>query len=157
MKTSSEIDATLRLLAEAEPPAGLERRIHARLATPRKGFTPIHTWSAAAVAASVAISAATLSPAIRRVVLHQDQRLVVAPIAAPISPNPGFGPASGKITTPSVAPIAPIRLGPGRGHPRSVHRGASHGLSRTTIPQAIVARSHLSAVATSSVGAPATH
>jgi hypothetical protein len=161
MKTRSEIDATLRLLAEAQPPAGMERRIHARLATPRKGFTPIHTWSAAAVAASVAISAAALSPAIRRVALHQGQPLVVSPIAAPIprtsGANAGFGAASGKIMTPSVVPIAPAQLGTGRGHPRSVHRVTSHSPARTTVPQAIAARSHLSAVATSSMAAPAAH
>ena len=72
MTTHSEIDETLRRLGSVEPPPGLKRRLNLRLQTPRSRFSSsmIQTLAACGVAASVALSAVALNPALRSVVFH---------------------------------------------------------------------------------------
>ncbi len=73
MSIHSEIDETLRLLGSVEPPPGLERRVNLRLQiSPQPFFHPDQAFYAAcALAASVALSAVALNPALRSLVFHQ--------------------------------------------------------------------------------------
>ena len=80
MSTHSEIDETLRLLGDVEPPLGLESRVKMQLETPHRGFalsvSKFRIWAVGALAASVALSAAVLNPALRDK-MFQDRKSVV--------------------------------------------------------------------------------
>ena len=72
MSVHSEIDDTLRRLGSVEPPSGLERRVNLRLQNSRRRFsvTVTRTIAACALAASVALSAVVLNPALRSRAFH---------------------------------------------------------------------------------------
>ena len=82
MSIHSEIDETLRRLGSVEPPSGLERRINLRLQIPRKRFSVsmIQAFSACALAASVALSAVALNPALRSLVFHHHASAQSVPV-----------------------------------------------------------------------------
>jgi hypothetical protein len=123
MSVRSEIDETLRLLGNAQPPPGLERRVNLRLQSPRSHFSIIQAFSALALTASVAISAVALNPALRRLVFHQHSgsqatRAVAAPrVVAPAAG--GFGTASAVHVPVEPVPVQPTPVNQGRGHSRS--------------------------------------
>jgi hypothetical protein len=126
MKTESQIDATLRILGGVQPPPGLEERVRARLEAPRRSPRTIHFVSAAALAASVAISMFALSPALRETVLrnrlHSEPSVASQPAARPIAhPAGDFGAASAVHVPTMPIPVAPIPASQsqGRGHTRS--------------------------------------
>ena len=72
MTTQSEIDEVLRQLGGVEPPSGLEQRINLRLQSSRRHFSvsPTRAVAACALAASVALSAVAINPAMRNLVFH---------------------------------------------------------------------------------------
>ena len=70
MTIQSEIDETLRRLGSAEPPLGLERRVNLRLQLPRPRFSTTRIYAACALAASIALSAVALNPALRSLMFH---------------------------------------------------------------------------------------
>jgi hypothetical protein len=127
MSIDSEIDDTLRRLGSVEPPSGLERRINLRLQVPRNRFSfPVsmtRTVAACALAASVAISAVALNPALRNLLFHhhasaQSTTVVNAPrMVAPASG--GFGTASAVHVPAEPVPVQPTPLNQGRGRSRS--------------------------------------
>jgi hypothetical protein len=133
MKNESQIDATLRALGGTQPPPGLERRVSARLEVPRRRLRTIHLASAAAVAASIAISTFALSPALRELAVRNwpnaSPRLIGRPDSA-AHPVAGFGAASAVRVPTRPIPVVPIPAGQGRGRTRSSRplRGAlPHG------------------------------
>ena len=83
MNIHSEIDDTLRRLGSVEPPSDLEKRVNLRLQTPRNRFSfpPVRTMAACALAASVALSAVVLNPALRSLVFHHHPTAQSAPPA----------------------------------------------------------------------------
>jgi hypothetical protein len=123
MSIRSEIDETLRVLGSAQPPPGLERRVNLRLQSPRSNFSIIQAFFACAVAASVAISAVALNPALHRLVFHQHSGAPAArALAAPrvVAPAPGgFGTASAVHVPVEPVPVQPTPLNQGRGRSRS--------------------------------------
>ena len=62
MNTESQINAALRRIGSAEPPLGLERRVIARLEEPVRGFTAVHSISAIAIAAGLAVAVLAFGP-----------------------------------------------------------------------------------------------
>jgi hypothetical protein len=134
MSIRSEIDETLRLLGSAQPPPGLERRVNLRLQSPRSHFSIIQAFFACAVAASVAISAVTLNPALRRLVFRQHSgaqatRAVAAPRVVTPAPG-GFGTASAVHVPVEPVPVQPSPVNQGRGRSRS---------GRTVLPNGTLA------------------
>lgn len=126
MKTQSqiEIDATLHSLGGVQPPPGLERRVNARLETPRRTLRTVHFVSAATLAAGIAISTFALSPALRESALRvrpaSSPSLVSQPAANLIAhPAGDFGAASAVHVPSMPIPVAPLPVGQGRGHTRS--------------------------------------
>ncbi len=127
MSIHSEIDDTLRRLGSVEPPSGLERRINLRLQSSTQPlFSPFRstrTIAACALAASVAVSAVALNPALRSLVFHhhanaQSAPLVNAPrVVAPAAG--GFGTASAVHVPVEPVPVQPTPVNQGRGRSRS--------------------------------------
>ncbi len=86
MSTHSEIDETLGLLGNVEPPSGLESRVKMRLQAPHRSLFPVsifRTVAAGALAASVALSAVVLSPGLRNMVFHHGSAQNSAPVLSP--------------------------------------------------------------------------
>ena len=125
MTIHSEIEETLRRLGSVEPPPGLKGRINLRLQTPRNRFSSsmIRTMAACALAASVALAAAALNPALRSLVFHHQPIAQVTPAAStprvvPAAPG-GFGTASAVHVPVEPVPVQPTPLNQGRGRSRS--------------------------------------
>jgi hypothetical protein len=126
MSTQSEIDESLRLLGDAEPPAGLESRIKLQLQAQRRSFFPhilmFRAAAAGALAASVALSAAMLNPAVRNMMFHhgggQNSPAVNTPRVA-VPPPGGFGTASAVHVPVEPVPVQPTPVNQGRGRSRS--------------------------------------
>jgi len=122
MTIQSEIDESLRRLGSAEPPLGLERRVNLRLQLTRQRFsTTSRIYAACALAASIALSAVALNPALRNLVFHphsQSMRAVDAPrVVAPTAG--GFGTASAVHVPVQPVPVQPTPVNQGRGRSRS--------------------------------------
>ena len=142
MSVHSEIDDTLRQLGSVEPPPGLEqarinRRLQASSNASRNRFSARVTRTIAtfALAASVALSAVVLNPALRSRAFHHaaapgvpaaNTPRVVAPVSG------GFGTASAVHVPVEPVPVQPTPVNQGRGRSRS---------GRAVLPQA--ATSHL--------------
>jgi hypothetical protein len=124
MSVHSEIDDTLRRLGSVEPPSGLERRVNLRLQNSRRRFTVTvtRTIAACALAASVALSAVVLNPALRgRAFPHAAGPSVPAAnaprVVSPVSG--GFGTASAVHVPVEPVPVQPTPVNQGRGRSRS--------------------------------------
>ncbi len=125
MTLQSEIDETLHHLGNAEPPSGLERRVNLRLQSQRSRFSILtpRMLSACALAASVALSAVALNPALRNLVFHSHSSAQSLP--SPVSPRiiapaaGGFGTASAVHVPEQPVPVQPIPVNQGRGRSRS--------------------------------------
>jgi hypothetical protein len=124
MSVHSEIDDTLRRLGSVEPPSGLERRVNLRLESSRRRFSVsvTRTIAACALAASVALSAVVLNPALRsRVFSHATAPSVPVAntprVVAPVSG--GFGTASAVHVPVEPVPVQPTPVNQGRGRSRS--------------------------------------
>jgi hypothetical protein len=121
MSVRSEIDEALRLLGNAPPPPGLERRINLRLQSPRSHFSIVQAFLACAVAASIVLFAVALNPTLRRLVFPQHSAGTRA-IAAPRVVTPaagGFGTASAVHVPVEPVPVQPTPVTQGRGRSRS--------------------------------------
>ena len=125
MTLPSEIDETLRRLGSVEPPPGLNRRVNLRLQTPRSRFSNsmIQTLAACGVAATVALSAVALNPALRSMVFHHHSSALITPAAStprvvPAAPG-GFGTASAVHVPVEPVPVQPTPVNQGRGRSRS--------------------------------------
>jgi hypothetical protein len=124
MSVHSEIDDALRQLGSVEPPSGLERRINLRLKSSHRRFsvTVTRTIAACALAASVALSAVVLNPALRSRAFHH-AAAPVAPAATAqrvVSPGSGgFGTASAVHVPVEPVPVQPTPVNQGRGRSRS--------------------------------------
>ena len=125
MTIHSEIDETLRRLGSVEPPPGLNRRVNLRLQTPRSRFSSsmIQTLAACGVAATVALSAVALNPALRSMVFHHHSSALITPAAStprvvPAAPG-GFGTASAVHVPVEPVPVQPTPVNQGRGRSRS--------------------------------------
>jgi hypothetical protein len=124
MSVHSEIDDTLRRLGGVEPPPGLERRVNLRLQNSRNRFSARVTRTIAtfALAASVALSAVVLNPALRSRAFHHasapstpaaNTPRVVAPVSG------GFGTASAVHVPVEPVAVQPTPVNQGRGRSRS--------------------------------------
>ncbi len=124
MSVHSEIDDTLRRLGSVEPPSGLERRVNLRLQNSRNRFSVrvTRTIATCALAASVALSAVVLNPALRNRAFHHastpsmpaaNSLRVVAPVSG------GFGTASAVHVPVEPVPVQPTPVNQGRGRSRS--------------------------------------
>lgn len=144
MSIHSEIDDTLRRLGSVEPPAGLEKRIHLRLLVPRNRFalSMVQAISACAVAASIALSAVVLNPALHNAVFHhRPTSQSMTPIVAPrvVAPSPGgFGTASAVHVPVEPLPVQPTPVNQGRGRARSARAGLTTGVL-TPLPRGVAA------------------
>ena len=125
MSIHSEIDETLRRLGSVEPPSGLNRRVNLRLQTPSSRFSSsmIQTLAACGVAATVALSAVALNPALRSMVFHHHSSALITPAAStprvvPAAPG-GFGTASAVHVPVEPVPVQPTPVNQGRGRSRS--------------------------------------
>jgi hypothetical protein len=125
MTIHSEIEETLRRLGSVEPPPGLKRRVNLRLQTPRSRFSSsmIQTLAACGVAATVALSAVALNPALRSMVFHHHSSALITPAAStprvvPAAPG-GFGTASAVHVPVEPVPVQPTPVNQGRGRSRS--------------------------------------
>ena len=125
MTLHSEIDETLRRLGSVEPPPGLNRRVNLRLQTPSSRFSSsmIQTLAACGVAATVALSAVALNPALRSMVFHHHSSALITPAAStprvvPAAPG-GFGAASAVHVPVEPVPVQPTPVNQGRGRSRS--------------------------------------
>jgi hypothetical protein len=143
MSVHSEIDETLRRLGSVEPPSGLEKRINHRLENSRGGFSVSVTRMIAscALAASVALSAVVLNPALRNRAFHHAAAPSVpganAPrIVAPVSG--GFGTSSAVHVPVEPVPVQPTPLNQGRGRSRSGRAVLPNG-SLAPLPRGVAA------------------
>jgi hypothetical protein len=148
MKLDPQIDKTLRLIGNVQPPPGLENRIDARVrAARRRSLRIITSVSIAAVAASVAIGTMALSPGLRELAfqeLHVHHRAVAPAMPALAHPASGFGAASAVHVPAAPMPVEPTPVTQGRGHSRS-GRGVLPNGTRTPLPHgvAVPARAHI--------------
>jgi hypothetical protein len=124
MSVHSEIDDTLRRLGSVEPPSGLERRINLRLQNSRNRFSArvTRTIATCALAASVALSAVVLNPALRSRAFHHASAPIMPAantprVVAPVSG--GFGTASAVHVPVEPVPVQPTPVNQGRGRSRS--------------------------------------
>lgn len=117
MNTQSQIDATLRLVGNVQPPSGLEHRVNARLKAPRRRFTVIHSLRALAIAASLAIAALALGPFKRELAPHRNAGSPLLRVTMPAKGAFGAASAVHVPTAPLPVPAAPVNHG--RGHTRS--------------------------------------
>jgi hypothetical protein len=124
MSVHSEIDDILRRLGSVEPPSGLERRVNLRLQSSRRRFsvTVTRTIAACALAASVALSAVVLNPALRSRAFHHASAASIPAanpprVVAPVSG--GFGTASAVHVPVEPVPVQPTPVNQGRGRSRS--------------------------------------
>jgi hypothetical protein len=133
MNVQSEIDDTLRRLGSVEPPSGLEGRINQRLQVSRNASRDAarnrfsarmtRTIAGCALAASVALSAVVLNPALRsRVFHHHTSAQSAPPVNTPRIVPPasgGFGTASAVHVPVEPVPVQPTPVNQGRGRSRT--------------------------------------
>ena len=129
MNVHSEIDDTLRRLGSVDPPSGLEGRINRRLQVSRNASrnrfsaSMTRTIAACALAASVALSAVLLNPALRsRVFHHHTSAQSAPPVNTPRMVPPGsggFGTASAVHVPVEPVPVQPTPVNQGRGRSRT--------------------------------------
>ena len=124
MSVHSEIDDTLRRLGSVEPPTGLERRVNLRLQNSRGRFSVrvTRTIATCALAASVALSAVVLNPALRSRVFHHASAPGIPAVNTPrvVAPvSGGFGTASAVHVPVEPVPVQPTPVNQGRGRSRS--------------------------------------
>ena len=129
MNVHSEIDDTLRRLGNVKPPPGLEGRINRRLQVSRNASrnrfsaSMTRTIAACALAASVALSAVVLNPALRNRVFHHHANAQSAPpVNTPrmVAPGSGgFGTASAVHVPVEPVPVEPTPVNQGRGRSRT--------------------------------------
>jgi hypothetical protein len=129
MNVHSEIDDTLRRLGSVEPPSGLEGRINQRLQVSRNASrnpfsaSLTRTIAACALAASVALSAVVLNPALRnRVFHHHTSAQGAPPVNTPrvVAPGSGgFGTASAVHVPVEPVPVQATPVNQGRGRSRT--------------------------------------
>ena len=124
MSVHSEIDDTLRRLGSVEPPSGLERRVNLRLQSSRRRFsvTVTRTIAACALAASVALSAVVLNPALRSRAFHHASAASMPAANTPrvvAQVSGGFGTASAVHVPVEPVPVQPTPVNQGRGRSRS--------------------------------------
>ena len=139
MKTQSQIDDALSLIGNAQPPSGLERRVLSRLYAPRRGATAIHFVSAAAIAASMAIAAVTLAPALRDLRGESAGPASAVPSLVPRAtarPKGDFGAASAVHLPTAPVKVQPSPVNQGRGHARSA-RTIAAGSPRAHMPHGV--------------------
>ena len=129
MNVHSEIDDTLRRLGSVDPPSGLEARINQRLQVSRNASrnrfsaSMTRTIAACALAASVALSAVVLNPALRSRLFHHHTSAQSAPpvntprMVAPASG--GFGTASAVHVPVEPVPVQATPVNQGRGRSRT--------------------------------------
>jgi hypothetical protein len=143
MSVHSEIDDTLRRLGSVEPPTGLERRVNLRLQNSRNRFSVrvTRTIATCALAASVALSAVVLNPALRSSMFHHastpgtpavNNPRVVAPVSG------GFGTASAVHVPVEPVPVQPTPVNQGRGRSRS-RRGVLPTGNIAPLPRGVAA------------------
>ena len=124
MSVHSEIDETLRRLGSVEPPSGLERRVNLRLQNShnRSSIRVTRTIATCGLAASIALSAVVLNPALRSRAFHHastpsmpaaNTPRIVAPVSG------GFGTASAVHVPVEPVPVQPTPVNQGRGRSRS--------------------------------------
>jgi hypothetical protein len=144
MNIHSEIDDTLRRLGSVEPPSGLERRVNLRLQIPRRRFSlsMVQAVSACAVAASVALSAVVLNPALHNFVFRHHATSQTMPLVNPprvVAPAPGgFGTASAVHVPVEPVPVQPTPVNQGRGRSRSGRAVLPTG-APTPLPRGVAA------------------
>jgi hypothetical protein len=129
MNVHSEIDDTLRRLGSVDPPLGLEARINQRLQVSRNASrnrfsaSMTRTIAACALAASVALSAVVLNPALRsRLFHHHTSAQSAPPVNSPRTVAPasgGFGTASAVHVPVEPVPVEATPLNQGRGRSRT--------------------------------------
>jgi hypothetical protein len=126
MSTHSEIDETLRLLGSVEPPPGLESRVKLQLQIPNRGLvfsvSKFRIGAVGALAASVALSAAILNPALRDKMFHHASAQtspVPSPARVALPSTGGFGTASAVHVPVEPVPVQPTPVNQGRGRSRS--------------------------------------
>lgn len=129
MNVHSEIDDTLRRLGSVDPPSGLEARINQRLqvsgnaARNRFSASMTRTIAACALAASVALSAVVLNPALRsRLFHHHISAQSAPPVNTPrmVAPTSGgFGTASAVHVPVEPVPVQATPVNQGRGRSRT--------------------------------------
>lgn len=124
MSVHSEIDDTLRRLGSVEPPSGLEQRVNLRLQNSRNRFsvTGLRIIAACALAASVALCAVVVNPALRSRAFHHASAPIMPAantprVVAPVSG--GFGTASAVHVPVEPVPVQPTPVNQGRGRSRS--------------------------------------
>jgi hypothetical protein len=142
MSVHSEIDETLRRLGSVEPPSGLERRVNLRLQNSRNRFSArvTRTIATCGLAASVALSAVVLNPALRSRAFHHGSAAsmpaatprVVAPVSG------GFGTASAVHVPVEPVPVQPTPVNQGRGRSRS-GRAVLPGGNIAPLPRGVAA------------------
>ncbi len=126
MNVHSEIDDTLRRLGSVEPPSGLERRVNQRLQASqnasrnRFSASMTRTIAACALAASVALSAVVLNPALRSRVFHHHTS---AQSAASGQYSTGGGPGVWRVRN-CFGGTRAGRAGPGAAHAREPGTGS---------------------------------
>ena len=143
MNTHSDIDETLARLGNAEPPAGLVRRVEQRLDAPPRRFwlTLPRAIAACAVAASVAASALVFDPALRNFLLpHHSSGQTVQQTEPPrVAPSQGgFGAARTMVVPATPVPVQPSPVNHGRGHSRTGRTELPPG-SQTALPRGVAA------------------
>ena len=124
MSVHSEIDDTLRRLGSVEPPPGLEQRVNLRLQNARHRFSArvTRTVATCGLAASVALSAVVLNPALRSRAFHHGLGTSVPTASTPrvVAPvSGGFGTASAVHVPVEPVPVQPTPVNQGRGRSRS--------------------------------------
>jgi len=129
MNVHSEIDDTLRRLGSVDPPSGLEARINQRLQVSRNASrnrfsaSMTRTIAACALAASVALSAVVLNPALRsRLFHHHTSAQSAPPVNIPRMVPPasgGFGTASAVHVPVEPVPVPATPVNQGRGRSRT--------------------------------------
>jgi hypothetical protein len=145
MSTQSEIDETLGLLGSVQPPSGLETRIKLRLEAPHRVFSlsisRFQALAAGALAASVAVSAAALNPALRSLVFHHAGAPSPAAVSTPriaVPPSGGFGTASAVHVPVEPVPVQPTPVNQGRGRSRSGRAVLPNG-AQAPLPRGVAA------------------
>lgn len=142
MSIQSEIDDTLRRLGSVDPPSGLAKRVNARLQNKphRFSFSIVNSLAGCALAASMALSAVALNPALHNLVFHRHTSAQsVPPVNAPrvIAPGAGgFGTASAVHVPAEPVPVPPSPVNQGRGRSRSGRAILPNG-SQTPLPRGV--------------------
>lgn len=146
MKPDRRIDQTLHVLGSAQPPEGMERRIHAHLDAAPRHFPTSYPISLAAVAAGILVLAVVLIPAGRprqedsasQTSVRQAQPAGAQDPARDLEqqimarPRDSFGTASSIHVPNSPITLAPAPVGQQRGHTRSAANRPARAGGATT-------------------------